>query len=291
MLLDPDSPQLQPGTLYVVATPIGNLEDMTFRGLRVLQQADLIAAEDTRHTGKLLHHFQVTTPQISYHHHNRQQRQGELIERLHQGKTIALVSDAGLPSIADPGTDLVIACIEAGIAVVPIPGATAALTALCASGQATDRFVFEGFLPLKGKDRRDRISALRQELRTVILYEAPHRLLKTLEDLAESLGCDRNLTTSRELTKRYEEFWRGSIGDAISHYQTHAPKGEFTLVLAGATPESTARSEAELLSALQDLMAEGHSPSQASRQLAQVSQRPRRELYQLALQLKQPGEP
>lgn len=287
---DSDSRQLQPGTLYVVATPIGNLEDMTFRGLRVLQQADLIAAEDTRHTGKLLHHFQVTTPQISYHHHNRQQRQGELIERLHQGKTIALVSDAGLPSIADPGTDLVIACIEAGIPVVPIPGATAALTALCASGQATDRFVFEGFLPLKGKDRRDRILALSQELRTVILYEAPHRLLKTLEDLAESLGCDRTLTTSRELTKRYEEFWRGSIGAAIAHYQTHTPKGEFTLVLAGAAPESTALSEAELLSALQDLMADGHSPSQASRQLAQVSQRPRRELYQLALQLKQPGE-
>ena len=211
-----------------------------------------------------------------------------MIERLHQGKTIALVSDAGLPSIADPGTDLVMACIEAGIAVVPIPGATAALTALCASGQATDRFVFEGFLPLKGKDRRDRIAALGQEHRTVILYEAPHRLLKTLEDLAESLGCDRNLTASRELTKRYEEFWRGSIGDAIDHYQTHAPKGEFTLVLAGAAPESTARSEAELLSALQDLMANGHSPSQASRQLAQVSQRPRRELYQLALQLKQP---
>ena len=170
----------RPGCLYVVGTPLGNLEDMSLRAVRILQAVDLIAAEDTRHTGKLLHHFQITTPQISYHHHNRQERLGELLDHLqHQHQAVALVSDAGMPGISDPGQELIAACIQAGVEVVPIPGPTAAITALCGSGLASDRFVFEGFLPTRGTARRDRLQALQREERTLILYEAPHRLLTT----------------------------------------------------------------------------------------------------------------
>ena len=165
----------QPGTLYVVGTPIGNLEDITFRAVRILKSVDLIASEDTRHTGKLLHHFQATAPQISYHDHNTNSRIPELLENLHQGKAIALVTDAGMPGISDPGYELVKACIEAGITVVPIPGASAAITALSAAGLPTDKFVFEGFLPAKGKERKDRLEFLPSEARTIIFYEAPHR--------------------------------------------------------------------------------------------------------------------
>jgi 16S rRNA (cytidine1402-2'-O)-methyltransferase len=171
------------GCLYVVGTPLGNLEDMTFRAVRILQSVDLIAAEDTRHTAKLLQHFQITTPQISYHTHNRQQRHEELLHHLQvQQHSIALVSDAGMPGISDPGYELIAACIEAGVAVIPIPGPTAAITALCVSGLPTDHFVFEGFLPLKDSSRKERLTLLQQEQRTIILYEAPHRLLKTLGD-------------------------------------------------------------------------------------------------------------
>lgn len=273
----------QPGTLYVVGTPIGNLEDITFRAVRILKSVDLIASEDTRHTGKLLHHFQATAPQISYHDHNTNSRIPELLENLHQGKAIALVTDAGMPGISDPGYELVKACIEAGITVVPIPGASAAITALSAAGLPTDKFVFEGFLPAKGKERKDRLEFLPSEARTIIFYEAPHRLRQTLQDLAEVLGKDRQIVLARELTKLHEEFWRGSVEKAIAVYTQREPQGEYTLVVAGLPPALPQLSEAELIVELKQLMRQGISRSQASRQLAKVTSHSRRQLYQIAL--------
>jgi 16S rRNA (cytidine1402-2'-O)-methyltransferase len=270
-------------TLYLVATPIGNLEDITFRALRILKSVDLIAAEDTRHTGKLLQHLQVSTPQISYHEHNTRKRIPELLTHLQSGKTLALVTDAGMPGISDPGYELVAACAQANLRVVPIPGPSAVVTALAASGLSCDRFTFEGFLSPKGKTRRVHLSELQQEKRTIVLYESPHRLLKTLEDLQSCLGASRPITLARELTKRYEEFWRGTLAAAIEHYSHHEPKGEFTLVIAGAEPETEAISETDLMIALKDLIDQGLSPSQASRQLAQETGLSRREIYQLGL--------
>ncbi|MGB7440256.1 MAG: 16S rRNA (cytidine(1402)-2'-O)-methyltransferase [Coleofasciculaceae cyanobacterium] len=276
------------GTLYIVATPIGNLEDMTFRGVRILQTVDLIAAEDTRHTGKLLQHFQIKTPQLSYHEHNREQRLPELLTKLAEGQDIALVSDAGMPGISDPGSDLVKACIEAGIPVVPIPGATAAVTALVAAGLPTEQFVFEGFLPTSSKERQERLEFLRAEPRTLIFYESPHRLRQTLQDLADYLEPLRIIVIARELTKLHEEFWRGTIREAILHYNQHEPRGEFTLVVAGALLEIALPSEETLKAELFEIMSQGISRSQASRQLAQLTKLPRRQLYQLALALPAP---
>lgn len=273
------------GMLYVVGTPIGNLEDMTFRAVKILQSVDVIAAEDTRHTGKLLQHFQIKTPQVSYHEHNRNERLPDLLKQLNQGKAIALVTDAGMPGISDPGYELVKGCIEAGIQVVPIPGATAGITALSASGLPTDRFVFEGFLPTSGQERQQRLESLQAESRTLIFYEAPHRVRETLQDLANCLGETRSIVVARELTKLHEEFWRGSIGDAIAHYTQHEPKGEFTLILAGIQAEIPVFSEENLKAELLQIMAQGVSRSQASRQLAQITKLPRRQLYQLALSL------
>ena len=268
-----------------MGTPIGNLEDMTFRAVRTLQTVDLIAAEDTRRTGKLLQHFQITTSQISYHQHNQVFRTGEILERLQQGVAIALVTDAGMPGISDPGYELVKACWEAGVSVVPIPGVTAAITALSASGLPTEQFVFEGFLPAKEKARRDRLFTLRTETRTLILYESPHRLLSTLGDLAATFGEDRPIVLARELTKLHEEFWRGTTAEAIALYQDRHPQGEFTLVIAGATSEPLTLSEAQLKAELQQLITQGMTRSQASRQLAQLTNLPRRQIYQLTLEL------
>ncbi|MGF1537742.1 MAG: 16S rRNA (cytidine(1402)-2'-O)-methyltransferase [Elainellaceae cyanobacterium] len=273
-------------TLYIVGTPLGNLEDMTFRAIRVLRQVDLIAAEDTRHTGKLLHHFQIDTPQISYHTHNSSQRISELVQRLKSGQTIALVSDAGMPGISDPGYELVQACWAADLTVSPVPGPSAVVTALSASGLPTDRFVFEGFLPVKGTARRDRLEALKRESRTMVLYEAPHRLRQTLADLNAALGPDRTLVLGRELTKRYEEFWQGSIAAAVERYTERTPQGEFTLVAAGGVTTKTTLTDADIKSELQRLLAQGLSHSNASRQLAQQADLPRRHVYQLALSLK-----
>jgi len=274
------------GILYLVGTPIGNLEDMTFRAIATLKQVDLIAAEDTRHTGKLLHHFGVETPQTSYHEHNAYKRVPELVEKLQQGMSIALVTDAGMPAISDPGVELVQGCIAAGVRVVPIPVVTAGIAALTASGFATQYFGFDGFLPTDKKERRDRLATLRIETRTMILYEAPHRILRTLEDLAESLGKERKIAIARELTKLHEEFWRGSIEDAIKHFTVQAPKGEFTLVLEGAEPSlKPVWTENIILTELQNLMASGISRSEASRQLAELAELPRRQIYQLALTL------
>jgi 16S rRNA (cytidine1402-2'-O)-methyltransferase len=276
------------GILYLVGTPIGNLEDMTFRAIATLKQVDLIAAEDTRHTGKLLHHFGIDTPQTSYHEHNAFKRVPELVEKLQQGLAIALVTDAGMPAISDPGVELVQGCIAAGIRVVPIPVVTAGITALTASGFATQHFGFDGFLPTDKKEKRDRLEILRLETRTMILYESPHRLLRTLEDLAESLGKERQIAIARELTKLHEEFWRGSIEDAITYFTVQAPRGEFTLVLEGAQPkEKTVWTEDVILRELQNLIDSGISRSDASRQLAELADLPRRQIYQLALTLQE----
>ncbi|MBD2613113.1 MAG: 16S rRNA (cytidine(1402)-2'-O)-methyltransferase [Nostoc sp. ZfuVER08] len=275
----------KPRTLYVVGTPIGNLEDMTFRAVRILQTVDMIAAEDTRHTGKLLQHFEIKTPQISYHEHNRTSRIPELLQYLTNDKAIALVSDAGMPGISDPGYELIEACIEAGISVVPIPGASAAITALSAAGLPTDRFVFEGFLPAKSQQRREHLESLQTESRTLIFYESPHRLQDTLQDLAEILGSDRQIVLARELTKLYEEFWRGTIAEAIAHYSQREPQGEYTLVVAGIPPSQPQLTQEELKAELKQLISQGISRSQASRQLAKETSLPRRQLYQLALSL------
>lgn len=274
---------VQSGTLYIVGTPIGNLEDMTFRAIQVLQQVNWIAAEDTRHTGKLLQHFQIATPQLSYHEHNQASRIPDLLARLQAGEAIALVSDAGMPGISDPGYELVQACAEVGLPVVPIPGASAVVTALSASGLPSNQFVFEGFLPPKGQPRRDRLEALAVEMRTLVLYESPHRLRQTLQDLADTLGGDRPITLARELTKLHEEFWRGTIAAAIEHHQVRDPQGEFTLVIQGAPQTEPLLSESALKAELQDLLQQGLSRSQASRQLAQRTTLSRRQIYQLAL--------
>lgn len=272
------------GNLYLVGTPIGNLEDITFRALRILKEVDLIASEDTRHTGKLLHHFQIKTPQISYHKHNHQSRISELIDFLNSGKEIALVTDAGMPSISDPGFELVQCCIKNQINVIPIPGVTALITALSASGIGTEKFIFEGFLPPKTQARSEQIQALKNEGRTLIFYESPHRLLDTLQDLGNILGLERKIVLARELTKLHEEFWRGSLKDALILYQTdRKPKGEYTIVLEGAKKSNEMLSDEQIKLELSNLLQEGMSKSQASRHLAEISKVSRRYIYNLAI--------
>jgi 16S rRNA (cytidine1402-2'-O)-methyltransferase len=269
------------GTLYLVGTPIGNLEDISFRAVRILKTVDLIAAEDTRHTSKLLQHYQIKNSTISYHEHNQLSRLNELLTHLKENKTIALVTDAGMPGISDPGYDLIKACIEAKIPVVPIPGANAAI-----AGLLTDRFVFEGFLPLKVRDRKERLDLLQNETRTIIFYEAPHRLQSTLQDFLTVFSEDRRIVLARELTKLHEEFWRGTIAEAIAVYHTRQPKGEFTLVVEGAEISKTLIiSEDQIKEEIQQLMQQGISRSQASRQLAKIISRSRQEIYQLALEI------
>lgn len=273
------------GQLYIVATPIGNLQDITPRALEILSQVDLIAAEDTRHTGRLLEHFQIKTPQVSFHQHNVAQRLPLLLNRLQQGQRLALVSDAGLPGVADPGYELIRVGIDHQIAICPIPGANAALTALVASGLPMDRFTFEGFLPRKASHRRDRLQELAQESRTMILYEAPHRLRKTLRDLADSFGGDRPIVIARELTKRYEEFWRGSLTQALVNYGEKDPKGEITLVIGGYGGQPNSMEEYQWQDHLRDRLEQGIPLSQATRELAQEMGLSRRKLYQAALKL------
>ncbi len=277
--------EIHAGTLYVVGTPIGNLEDMTFRAIDVLKQVDLIAAEDTRHTGKLLQYFQIKTPQISHHEHNRVTRIPELVEKLKQGASIAIVTDAGMPCVSDPGYELVKACVDAGLPVVPIPGVTAVITAIAASGLDSLRFSFEGFLPAKEKERQDALARLQAETRTMVFYESPHRLRECLATMAGVFGADRPVAIARELTKLHEEFWRGTVGEAIALYQTREPKGEYTIVVAGSTVVVANVSDADLRSALGRLLADGLSRSAASKQLAQELNLPKREIYQISLEM------
>lgn len=232
------------GTLYLCATPIGNLEDMTFRAIRILREADLIAAEDTRNSIKLLNYFEISTPMTSYHEYNKYDKGRKLVEKLLEGKNIALITDAGTPGISDPGEELVRMCAEAGICVISVPGAAACITALTVSGLSTRRFAFEAFLPAEKKEREAVLENLRRETRTIILYEAPHRLVKTLELLAETLG-NRNVSVCRELTKRHETVLRTSLLEAADYYTNNTPKGECVIVIEGLSREEMEREKKE----------------------------------------------
>ena len=227
------SEQKKQGMLYLCATPIGNLEDITYRVLRTLKEVDLIAAEDTRNSIKLLNHFEIKTPMTSYHEYNKIEKAYQLVDQLRQGKNIALITDAGTPGISDPGEELVRICYEQGIEVTSLPGAAACVTALTMSGQPTRRFAFEAFLPKDKKEHQAVLAELAEETRTIILYEAPHHLVKTLQELSEVLGADRRLTICRELTKRHEEKMQTTLGDSLHYYEAKEPRGEYVLVIEG----------------------------------------------------------
>ncbi|WP_424141319.1 16S rRNA (cytidine(1402)-2'-O)-methyltransferase [Sporosalibacterium faouarense] len=224
------------GKLFICPTPIGNLDDITIRTLNTLKEADLIAAEDTRHTIKLLNHFDIKKPLTSYHEHNIKEKGPVIIDKILKGKNVALVSDAGMPAISDPGEDLVKLAVESNIDIIALPGATASILALVLSGLSTDKFVFEGFLPAKSKDRKESLEKLKTEERTLIFYESPHRLLALLKDMFIALG-DRNIAVARELTKKYEEVYRGSIQSAIEKFDSEGPRGEFVIVVQGMSSE------------------------------------------------------
>lgn len=266
------------GTLYLCGTPIGNLEDVTLRVLRVLGEVDLIAAEDTRHTRKLLGRYGIKTPLTSFHAHNREKKTPELLEHLRQGASVALVSDAGTPGISDPGSELVAQVVREGLTVVPVPGPSAVLAALVVSGLRTDRFVFEGFLPRKG--RKGALEGLRGERRTMVLFEAPTRILATLDDILAVLG-DRRVVVARELTKQYEEVFRGTVTEAREYFTVHPPRGEFTLVLEGGTgePVSLLPEAADLAAEVEELQAAGSTRGDALREVARRHGVRRRELY------------
>ena len=230
------------GKLYLCATPIGNLEDMTFRVVRTLGEVDLIAAEDTRNSIKLLNHFEIKTPMTSYHEYNKIEKGKKLVEKLQSGMDIALITDAGTPGISDPGEELVKMCYEAGIEVTSLPGAAACITALTLSGLSTRRFAFEAFLPTDKKEKQAVLKELEDETRTIIMYEAPHRLVRTLEELLESLG-NRRVTVCRELTKKHETAFRSTLKEALAYYEANEPKGECVLVIEGRSREELRQEE------------------------------------------------
>lgn len=269
------------GTLYLVPTPIGNLDDMTFRAVKVLTEADLIAAEDTRHTQQLLNHFDIHTPEISFHEHNTEQRIPELIGKLKAGITIAQCSDAGMPSISDPGKELVAAAAKEGIPVVPLPGANAGLTALIASGLVPQPFYFYGFLERKHQQQVQELEQLRNRSETMIFYEAPHRLKKTLKVMAEVFGDDRQAVLARELTKRYEEFSRGSLAEIIAFYDEHQPRGEYVVLVAGNShPDEEEEEETGTpVEQIDQAISEGLSTNEAIKLVAKKNKLNRQELY------------
>lgn len=276
------------GILYLCATPIGNLEDMTYRAVRILKEVDVIAAEDTRHTRKLLSHFEIHTRLISYHEHNKAARGPEIIERLTAGQAVAVVSDAGLPGISDPGSDLVALAVNAGIRVVPVPGANAALSALVSSGLDTTLFFFIGFLPKNKKKRREVLSGFSSIPYTLIVYESPHRIRQTLTELKNALG-DRPAVAARELTKKFEEFIRGTLASLALHFAENEPRGEFTLIVGGRNPEAVAaednteQEDLPVSEAVMALMAAGVPKKEAIRSIAQQRGLPKRDVYQAAL--------
>lgn len=267
------------GTLYLCATPIGNLEDMTPRALRMLQEADLIAAEDTRHTLQLLNHFDIKGRLVRYDEHSKEKQGAYLLEQLLEGKSIALVSDAGFPGIADPGEALAHDAIAQGVRVVPVPGANAALCALIASGLPTYPFFFGGFLPKSKRNRREQLELWQHIPATMILYEAPHRIVEVLKDILACWG-DRPLAAARELTKLHEEFYRGTVSGCLSWLEENSPRGEFCLVLgAGDGKAATEEEQLESLDEVRRLMAEGVDKKSALAQVAKKRKIPKRELY------------
>lgn len=273
------------GMLYLIPTPIGNLEDMTFRAVRLLKEADLIAAEDTRNTQKILNHFEIETSQISFHEHNSKERTKQLVERMLAGETVAQVSDAGMPSISDPGVDLVKAAVDAGIAVVPLPGANAALTALIASGIAPQPFYFYGFLSRKKKTLQSELDLLKNRQETMIFYESPHRLKEMLEQMETVFGSERKIVLARELTKRYEEFIRGSISDVLKWAQNEQIRGEFCVIVEGNQNPELNEQEAEWVKwTLKEhvekvLNMQGGTSKQAIKEVAQLRNIQKREVY------------
>ena len=270
-----------PGTLYIVATPIGNLEDMPPRVAATFGAADFVAAEDTRVTLRLLNHLGLKKPMVSYYEHALFHGEA-ILQRIEAGEDCALCSDAGMPCISDPGEQLVKAAHERGIRVVPVPGASACVTALAVSGQDTARFVFEGFLPVPKKERRARLEALQGETRTMIFYEAPHKLRATLDDLCAAFGPERSVSLCRELTKLHEEIRKTTLGQAAEFYRDNEPRGEFVLVLAGVDPADTAQDVptlAEAVAAAERLMADGMAPSAAAKQAAAGTPFSKGEIY------------
>ena len=278
------------GTLYVVATPIGNLEDVSARALRILREVHVIASEDTRHTRLLLQRYGITTPQVSYHEHNEQTRAQELLRRLQEGTSVALVSDAGTPVLSDPGFTLVRQAVAAGVPIVPVPGASAITAALSVAGLPTDRFVFLGFLPRKAGERRRALVDIARIPWTLVMFEAPHRVVRTLRDLGGVLG-DRQVAVMRELTKKFEEIVRGTVSEVADRMAQPPPRGELTLVVAGAQPvrgEASGRATIppdDPAAHLRGLLRSGVPVKDAVRQVAQAHRLPRRTVYEMALVL------
>ncbi len=273
------------GTLYIVATPIGNLEDITLRALRILKEVDLIAAEDTRHTKTLFSTYNIRTSLTSYHDHNEKTKAHALVARLKQGENVALVSDAGTPTLSDPGFRLVQEAIQQGIPVVPVPGPSALTAVLSASGLPTDRFVFEGFLPVKKRERREKLSRLREEIRTLVFFEAPHRLKESLEDLLEILG-DREVAVGREVTKVYEEFLHGRLSELSAQVEPREMRGEITLVVRGIGKDRDRDREAleeVLFAEIQKLRRKGMRVKEIAEVLGEKFSCSKREIYRLVL--------
>lgn len=274
------------GVLYVCPTPIGNLEDVTIRVIKTLEEVDLIAAEDTRHTLKLLNHYGIKKPLTSYHEHNKKAKGVELIGKLKSSKNIALVTDAGMPGISDPGEDIIRLCIGEGIGVIVLPGPTAMIVALVASGLPTDKFVFEGFLPSKAGDRIRELERLKSEKRTIVLYEAPHRIIRLLEDMEKVLG-DREVSISKELTKVHEEIFRGLISHGIEKFQTVSPRGEFVIVIKGAeTIKANEFEDMGIKEHLKFYMNGGFSKRDAIRKVAEIRGMPKNLVYKESLKMK-----
>lgn len=276
----------QKGTLYLCATPIGNLEDITYRTVRCLREADLIAAEDTRHTKQLLQAYDIDTPLTSYHEHNKAEKGPQLIERLQDGAMIALVSDAGMPAICDPGSDLVRLAIEGNIPVVPLPGANAGLTGLIASGMDTTQFTFVGFLPKTQKHRLPVLERIKAYEGTLIFYEAPHRIGQVLSEMIEALG-DRKAVICRELTKKYEQYMRGTLSDVKAALEEQGTRGEFVVLVEGATATQAEATDGDVdyASLVRELMDQGVDKKEAIRMVARRCGVPKRSVYQAALTL------
>lgn len=266
------------GKLFVVATPIGNLEDLTFRARRILSEADVIAAEDTRHTKVLLDYYNINTPTTSYHKFNIKAKTNEILKIISQGKSVALVSDAGMPGVSDPGYELIKGAIEAGIDVIPIPGPSAVITALAVSGLSTDRFCFEGYLPKKKGERSKALKKLKEEERTIIVYEAPHRLLETIEDVREVLG-NKSIAIARELTKKFEEVVRGKVSEVINHFKRQKPRGEFVIVIEGKEVLQKEKGVEEALKLAKELVKAGISKKDASRIVSKFFEVPKNIIY------------
>ncbi len=277
------------GTLFLVATPIGNLEDISMRGLRVLREAVLIAAEDTRQTRKLLKRYEITTPAVSYHEHNKLSRVNEILDALGRGD-VALVSDAGMPGLNDPGFELVGAALAQGFPVSAVPGPSAPVMALVISGLPTDAFLYLGYLPRKKAERRQRLSEAAEQPYTLIFLETPHRLVEALDDIETVLG-NRPMAVARELTKLHEEVFRGTVREARAHFTANEPRGEFTLVVAGKTAQQEGPwSEDKLVEALQEGIREGRPQSQIASAVAERSGWQRRDVYRKIIELKQAGD-